>query len=512
MSSRRARFIERREIVGLSQERLAELVGVSRNTVRRWEAAKSDPQPAQRPSLANALHISLEQLHELLLDIVGSREADSHKGELALSTNATIALVATPQKTPSLGPPEPYAVAGRLTGQTDWPIWFGTRLANLVGLVEDWTGHNFELSALQGLLHREILMFYATGPEDEHQTLSRRQALATLATLATLPLAVSKETSSIASKATAEYFLSRCAASLTACWHLLKGSDLQTVDQVLSTYLVHLKEIAQFHQKHRESAAVLACQAHRILGIIALHRNQLAMREYHCVRALQYAVQTSDIGSRVSALISLASTHFYGANPARAATTYEEASALGSSIAPLQQSRLQAELSVVYGQLGREQDALEATDLAQTLYPRHPEHDPSFLYAEFTPASLALERGLAYLALAERYPDKKYERKAAAAFSDVNHALPGVAPDRIRFEIINHQARNAVLLNDLDAFEAYLRLGAEGASLLESRQRQKEVRAAWQYAIEKWPNERRLQILGEQTRPALRPGPSYDGA
>jgi transcriptional regulator with XRE-family HTH domain len=65
-SRRRQRLVDRRRVVGLSQERLAEAVGVDRKTVARWETTGSWPQPQQRPRLAKALGVSMEQLQELL--------------------------------------------------------------------------------------------------------------------------------------------------------------------------------------------------------------------------------------------------------------------------------------------------------------------------------------------------------------------------------------------------------------------------------------------------------------
>jgi hypothetical protein len=70
-------------------------------------------------------------------------------------------------------------------------------------------------------------------------------------------------------------------------------------------------------------------------------------------------------------------------------------------------------------------------------------------------------------------------------------------PDRIRFEIINHQPTTAVLRNDLDAFEVYMDRALEGVSLLGSRQRQSEIRAVWHRAVETWPGEHRLKARGE---------------
>ncbi|WP_149829529.1 helix-turn-helix transcriptional regulator [Streptomyces tailanensis] len=57
---------ERRRTLGYSQEKLAELLGVDRTTVGRWESGRIAPQPYQRPGLADALGISLQDLEALL--------------------------------------------------------------------------------------------------------------------------------------------------------------------------------------------------------------------------------------------------------------------------------------------------------------------------------------------------------------------------------------------------------------------------------------------------------------
>ncbi|MBN1173070.1 MAG: helix-turn-helix transcriptional regulator [Micromonosporaceae bacterium] len=64
--ARRHRLAQRRKTVGLSQEGLAETVGVDRTTVVRWERSDNAPQPWHRPRLAHALKISVEELAELL--------------------------------------------------------------------------------------------------------------------------------------------------------------------------------------------------------------------------------------------------------------------------------------------------------------------------------------------------------------------------------------------------------------------------------------------------------------
>jgi len=329
---------------------------------------------------------------------------------------------------------------------------------------------------------------------------SRRQALLSLAALP-LSLVVGGSAMPDAPRAAAatEFFLSRSAASITACWHLLKGADLPTVDQMLSSYLVTLEGIARQHSKYQGTAARLASQAHRISGIIALHRNQLRLREAHCKQALHYATIASDASSQASAIISLASTYYYTSEPARAAVVYEQALELEAGMPPLQRSRVRAELSVAYGQLGREQEAIRSAGVSEELYPDNPEQDPSFLYAEFTPASLTLERGLAFVALAEQFPGRNYQDKAEEIFGRLNSMTASV-PERIRFEIINHQAGTAVLRNNLEAFESYITQAIEGVALLASKQRLREVKTAWQKAVEVWPREPRLKALGDGIR------------
>jgi tetratricopeptide (TPR) repeat protein/transcriptional regulator with XRE-family HTH domain len=63
---KRGRLAQRRRAVGLTQEQLAERLGVERTTVLRWERGETQPQPWLRPKLAAALGISADRIEELL--------------------------------------------------------------------------------------------------------------------------------------------------------------------------------------------------------------------------------------------------------------------------------------------------------------------------------------------------------------------------------------------------------------------------------------------------------------
>jgi hypothetical protein len=97
-----------------------------------------------------------------------------------------------------------------------------------------------------------------------------------------------------------------------------------------------------------------------------------------------------------------------------------------------------------------------------------------------------------------QHPSRGYERKAADILRGLNNASSSNVPDRICFEIVNSQARAAVLLNDIDAFEMHLHEGLDGAMLLGSRQRMRELQQAWRDARAKWPNDRRVKALTER--------------
>lgn len=78
---KRERLAQRRKDVGLSQERLAEAVGVDRSTVVRWESGSSEPQPWHRPHLAEALGVSVDELAALLLRRPTRAEVGDTEGE-----------------------------------------------------------------------------------------------------------------------------------------------------------------------------------------------------------------------------------------------------------------------------------------------------------------------------------------------------------------------------------------------------------------------------------------------
>jgi tetratricopeptide (TPR) repeat protein/transcriptional regulator with XRE-family HTH domain len=65
-AAKRRRLAQRRKAVGLTQEQLAEQLGVERTTVVRWERGTTQPLPWLRPKLAKTLGVSADRIGELL--------------------------------------------------------------------------------------------------------------------------------------------------------------------------------------------------------------------------------------------------------------------------------------------------------------------------------------------------------------------------------------------------------------------------------------------------------------
>jgi tetratricopeptide (TPR) repeat protein/transcriptional regulator with XRE-family HTH domain len=65
-AGKRGRLTQRRKAVGLTQEQLAEQLGVERTTVARWERGETQPLAWLQPKLARALEVSADRIEELL--------------------------------------------------------------------------------------------------------------------------------------------------------------------------------------------------------------------------------------------------------------------------------------------------------------------------------------------------------------------------------------------------------------------------------------------------------------
>ncbi len=297
-----------------------------------------------------------------------------------------------------------------------------------------------------------------------------------------------------------EEFLVQCAASITACWHLMRGNQLAIIEQVLAPYLPRLLALVQQSSAHRKVAASLLTQVYRLYAILATHTKNMHVREIYCQQAAYYSGVAEDANLQASAFLMWANTFRYNQNPTRAIQIYQKAFIHERSISPLLLSKLHGELSVVHAQQKQVQEALRSLALAQELYPEQPENDPSFLYADFNPSSLLLREGLTHLALAQHVRDGSnvYALQAQTIFSYVESGQKKIViSERERIEIINGQAGTSLALSERDEFCSYVEMGVHGARELGSQKRLEEAVNIYKAGRKKWPDETPIKELAE---------------
>lgn len=125
---------------GLSQQELADLLQVTRQTVSRWESGKSRPQPGQIASICAALHIDVRTLDDLPPDAQPDGGRDLARGEDAAAQDGRdLAQNALPQDAAPQGALPPGAVPwfmaskkGRLAALIVLGVFL---LAAVVGLI-----------------------------------------------------------------------------------------------------------------------------------------------------------------------------------------------------------------------------------------------------------------------------------------------------------------------------------------------------------------------------------------
>lgn len=85
-TTRRPALTKRRRAVGHTQESLAELLGIDRSTIVRWESGVTEPTPVYRPKIADALGLSLDELDRILTESAGLRAPVEPRQPVAVFT------------------------------------------------------------------------------------------------------------------------------------------------------------------------------------------------------------------------------------------------------------------------------------------------------------------------------------------------------------------------------------------------------------------------------------------
>lgn len=343
-----------------------------------------------------------------------------------------------------------------------------------------------------------------TGQQSQEYQISRRVALATLATLPTALLATVQFGSFTG--VVVEEFFAQCTASITACFHLLGENGLSIVEQVLPTYVPSLKGLAQYPSRYQSHAAYLAAQGCLLSGLLVTHHlpvpRNIQQRFAYCQEAIKYSKLSGDKTLQVMSLIHYGYTLYYKGNMPGMLQAYLQAVPFIESIPDLLKSKLYAGLAHAYAQNGLSENALMSIELAHRVFPTKDVSVPLFVSTDCGEFSLIMDEGRTQLVLGNmtkaRSQASLHYQQSEQVFAQLQTLQPDAPPpDRFLVEIINQQTLAAIKRGDLEAFEQYLIRGMKSAKALGSQQRLQEFANSYSIARDIWPDEKRVWELAD---------------
>jgi tetratricopeptide (TPR) repeat protein len=282
---------------------------------------------------------------------------------------------------------------------------------------------------------------------------------------------------------------------------LLNGDGLVTVEYALPKYLPLLVALARQPSSYQRRAAYLAAQGSLLMNVVCYHRLRFRAALAYARQAVELAHLSGDRTLSVYALTFLGGTFELNGQLNASLQTYQEAEHyLNEEVALLSHSKVLADLAWAYARNGQSQDALRCIGEARNLFPSELGEVPYFVSADYGLYRLILSEGMTHLVLGEQDTEhvEHHSQQAMNALAQVAQ-LPStiIVPERIKLQIINHQAAAAVGAGNMEEFEHSLLAGVEGAKALGSGKRRQEAIANYRAARGKWPQEPRVRALAE---------------
>ncbi|MGH2505904.1 MAG: AfsR/SARP family transcriptional regulator [Ktedonobacteraceae bacterium] len=399
----------------------------------------------------------------------------------------------------------PLASTIRLLEETearDWPTWFGLKLTQLLADGGSLDGQLGLCLALQERLDQELKSMKPR-PNDKVYTQSRRQALVTLAALPMTLLLPFQQ--GRLSAALMDQFLSHCSKSITACWHLLSGSEFTAVEEVIPRYLPVLTTILRHSSTYQQIAAHHATQCHLLMAMVKRHRwHDLKAGKWNCQQAVLYSEAAGDLNLTIAALKHSADMFYHAQCYADMLGSYEQAAHLMNTaptlheIPPLLRCRIYAGLADAYAKNGQVVAAEQSLTPLHDTFPAYLVDGQIPLYADCGVYSLYMWEGLVYLDFGKQTQQQNRYQQAGTVFAKAEQfSKPLIIPERIHLEIMTHQAATAIGLGNMEEFCTYVEKCAEGNRVIGSQRRRRELIEVYAQGVHAWPHEPAVQNLAD---------------
>jgi transcriptional regulator with XRE-family HTH domain/tetratricopeptide (TPR) repeat protein len=497
-----------RVLRGWSQQKLAELIGASNEMISYWEGGKKKTSPFYQEKLCELFGKTAEELGFL-----------SSGRDLSIASSSLANVIQLPQiqqttEQEMVSALQPLAVSMQISSDVaslDIATWFATRVNDLKAFGAFWHEPTITYQQQQARINAEINKWNEMTDQDSQNTheylLTRRTALATLATLSTSLL--TKVQFGQLTTLVGEEFLAQCATSITACYHLLKGDGLVTVEYTLPKYLPLLVTLAKSPSPFQQKAATLASQGSYLLSLVALHRLRFSERVEYCKQAVELAKIAGDRILFITALtyLGLAWFDFGEANKMLHAFQLAESfiRETPSEIPHLLQSRIYMGLAGAYARLSLRQEAEYNLHLADEVFSIPLESDFLAVFLDYDHSLKILWEGFVHVDLGKIEEQNTLSSRGFLQYEQAKTALAQIEQfpqsalisERVRVEIVNQRALVAIKSKDMDSFQKYLITGVQGAKKLGSEKRRQEAITNWKAAREQWPHEKKIMELAD---------------
>ncbi len=498
---------------GWSQQRVADELqllfpdsNATDKDIGRWERGSRTPSPFYREKLCALYGKQADELGFIKAGSDPSEDESSPgkdreeptRSQSSTKPNNGIQLFVPPKiemmlplhvrKRDMYGEPEP----------SDWGTWFGLKQMEMLNKINMWSGQPLSCNEVQETVNEEIQMLDEKLKQFDKQdelSISRRQVLVTIASLPVMLF--NWRQPDTFNDLVAEEFLPTCAASLTTCWHLLRGSGLTAVEQIIPRYAPTLTRLVHSNNRYQKIAARLATQMNLLRAILAKHRMNDSTRERYCQEAIEYGRLSEDLRLHAVALMYLGYTYIFcePLRPKKAIEVFRQALKVLEDESPLLTSDIYIGLADAYAQCHLENEALDSIRLAHECFPARPERDPSYLYADCSRATIFQWEGKMSLDLADSFPANDYYHKALTSFEQADLARPH--SERASSEILIDQADAARGMGEQEAYTRYLYEGVRQAVDLGSQRRVNDAHSVFKRSPEKWQHEARIQNLAK---------------
>jgi transcriptional regulator with XRE-family HTH domain len=475
----RAQLIAARERLHLSQQEVAQELGVSKAAVHRWEKKGDVPQPYHLRELCKLYGMSARDLGfaEITVDVqtVTDLEQTSEPDNDALEA-------------------------------------FRRRhvLRRIEVMIWNWSHRDARYHWLQGAILAEL--------EDDNmmdEVMSRRDVLRSLALL---PVDMSKlSVRGAVFKSPVEDILAQCAAGIVACWHLRKGDELAFADQTVSKYIPTLKAIVQTAPSMQQKAAAdLLVQCLLLKSALAWNVSTTSVAVSYAQEAELYCGTAKNRLLHITTLRLKAAALWYTNQWKQALRAAEQAKHLleerdkqdkqkqpSVSSQPAKEPIPQLVYSYVYAGLatyqaydGNKEDALLSLKKAHTSFFAQSDGETVPIWIDHSIGNLLLNDGSthAHLSLYKGAVD-------ALALIDTRYADDPTIPLSCRLEALLDQVTAEVSRDDnqrdMQRCIALWKKGMQGAQTLQSDKKFNEALQAYRTMQVAWPGEMQVRNLRE---------------